>query len=89
MKIFKICCTFGNEKFLPMADFTTVAISLTSGENSHFPASKKMLKVQFLLDMLGKITCFTHVEQAIVNLCDIFFYHRNYLTWMRQGNGFL
>ena len=53
-----------------MADFTTIAIFPTSGENSHFPISKHMVKVQLLLDMLGKITCFTHGEQAIINSCD-------------------
>ena len=53
-----------------MADFTTVAIFPTSVENSHFPVSKQTVKVQLSLDVLGKITCFTRGEQAIVNSCD-------------------
>ena len=53
-----------------MADFTTVAIFPTFMEKSHFPVSKQMVKVQFLLDILGKKTCFTRGEQAIVNSCD-------------------
>ena len=52
-----------------MADFTTLATFLTSGENSHSPVLKETVKVQLLQDMLGKITFFTHGEQAIVNLC--------------------
>ena len=52
-----------------MTDFTTVAIAIfpTSNENSHFPVSKQMVKVQLSLDMLEKITCFTRGEQAIDN----------------------
>ena len=53
-----------------MSDFTTVAIFLTSGENSHFLVSIQMMKVQLSLNMLGKITCFTRGEQAIVNSYD-------------------
>ena len=53
-----------------MADFTTVAIFPTSGENSDFPVSKQMVKVQLSLEMLDKITCFTRGKQAIVNSCD-------------------
>ena len=52
-----------------MADFTTVAIFPASGQNSHFPASKQIVKVQLSLEMLGKIRHFTHGEQAIVNSC--------------------
>ena len=37
-----------------MADFTTVAIFPTSGENSYFPVLKQMVKVQLSLDMLEK-----------------------------------
>ena len=50
-----------------MADFITVAIFPTSDENSHFPVSKQMVKVQLSLDILGKITCFSRGEQAFVN----------------------
>ena len=50
-----------------MADFTTGAIFATSGKNSHFPVPKQMVKVQFSLDVFGKITCFTREIQAIVN----------------------
>ena len=32
-----------------MADFTTAAIFHTRGENSHFPVSKQMVKVQLSL----------------------------------------
>ena len=53
-----------------MAVFTTFAFFPTSGENDHFPVSKQMVKVQLSLDMLGKMTCFTRGEQAIVNSCD-------------------
>ena len=53
-----------------MADFTTVDIFPTCGENSHFPVSKQMMKVQLSLDMLGKLTCFTRGEHAIVNWSD-------------------
>ena len=52
-----------------MAYYTTVAI-FTSSENSYFPVSKQVVKVQLSLDMLGKITCFTRGEQAIFNSCD-------------------
>ena len=52
-----------------MADFKTVAIFAISGENSYFPKSKQTLKVQLSLDVLGKMSCFTHGEQAIVNSC--------------------
>ena len=54
-----------------MADFTTVAIFPTRGENSHYPVSKQTVKVQLLLNLLGKTTCFTRGEQAIVNSCEI------------------
>ena len=37
-----------------IADCATVAIFLSSGENSHFPNSKQTVKVQFSLDMLEK-----------------------------------
>ena len=50
-----------------MTDFTTVAIFPTSGENSHFPVPKQMVKVQLSLDVLEKITFFSNGEQAIVN----------------------
>ena len=53
-----------------MSYFTIVAIFPASGENSHYPVSKQMVKVQLSLDMLGKITCFTRGEQAISNLCN-------------------
>ena len=53
-----------------MADFTNDAIFPTCNENSHFSVSKQAVKVQFSLDMLGKITCFTRGGQAIVNSCD-------------------
>ena len=36
-----------------MADLRTVATFPTRGENSHFPVSKEMAKVQLSLDMLG------------------------------------
>ena len=53
-----------------MAVFSTCGESNNSGEISYFPVSKQMVKMQFSLDMLGKITCFTRGEQAIVNSCD-------------------
>ena len=53
-----------------MADFTTIAIFPTCGENSHFPVSGKTVKVQLSLNLLGKITCSTCGEKAIVNSCD-------------------
>ena len=53
-----------------MADFKTVADFPTRGENGHFPVSKQTVKVQLLLDMLGKITFFTRGKQAIVISCD-------------------
>ena len=53
-----------------MADFTTVAIFPNCGKNGHFRVSKQMVKVQLSLDVLGKITCFTRGEQAIVTSRD-------------------
>ena len=54
-----------------IADFTTVAIFTTSGENSHFPVSKQIVKVQLsLLDVLENRMCFTHGKQTIVDSCD-------------------
>ena len=53
-----------------MNDFTIVATFSTRAENSHFPVSKHTVKVQLSLDVLGKITCFTRGEQAIVISCD-------------------
>ena len=53
-----------------MADLITVAIFPTRKENSHFPVSKQTMKVQLSLDVLGKITCFTRGEKAIVISCD-------------------
>ena len=53
-----------------MVDFKSLSIFPTSGENSHFPVSKQMVKVQLSLVILGKITCFTRGEQAIVSSCD-------------------
>ena len=60
---FYFYCLFWDGK---MANFTTVAIFPTRGENSHFPVSKQTVKVQLSLDMLGKITCFTRGKQAII-----------------------
>ena len=51
-----------------MADLTIVAIFLTSVENSYFPVSKQMVKVELSLDTIEKITCFTRGEQAILLL---------------------
>ena len=52
-----------------MTEFTTIAISPTSGENSHFFVSKQTVKVHLSLDVLGKIKSFSRREQAIANSC--------------------
>ena len=53
-----------------MDDFLTVAIFPTCGKNSHFLVSKQTVKVQLSLNLLGKVTCFTRGEQAVLNSCD-------------------
>ena len=50
------------------ADFTTVAIFATSGENSHIPVSKQTVKVQLSLDVFGKITCVSLVENKWLSI---------------------